>query len=1462
MLSKDMRRHKGQPARGYYTYEECITYWRLHREKYPADLTPEEKIPKRQKIEEERERQRRLSKEKTRKDPNTVYPYDTWEQYFKTVEDRERKAKEEEMEARARDAQMDAVRALVAELPSRLPVGKKGKGIANDNQGPNCKSAAWSLMEAQGKRGMPAPPTMTPKAVIHQKYGAKACYSVEEAREAVDGGCPGLALPQQTRSVYRCKLEIPGLAVVTPGTFVRKKDAEQAAAQIALDKLGIQATANAPSTPKEAWDELIARISGFFADENFPSSSHPLIGHMCVTFRRTGDRFGMIPLSAIAACDVKVNTLCKLVDPKAEFDPLLVLSLIYNAAKKSPGVSVSDSNLWVRNQKPYSPEAVDVALQRWTSIMNPIEVDGIFVPCVMEDEPKTMTLTLSHNEHYMGDIVSNLSASDSSLAVVSRTVGKASSEIRLYFSAPNVQFVSEMSNNGVASLGDSNMECVINRRASYISGQTIYGDAILANVGYTGRDSELHTEDVTLSTYYRILLGKLPDGNYKMSRDSILVAELPSGYSRSSWKGLSPRYLLCSFCRLQRLAEPYFNVSTASASCKVLGSAVSSEGMEVLKNAENQYGGDGSNGKENPDMFKCEVKIYSKMQKLLLEYSTANIWSKESDAIHNSSLKVLIWFHSYFKQLNMHGQKFSLSKSTDGFRIYADNFLDEFAMFLSIYGNTGGDESSACSTAGSLSMDISEQKLENNAILTHIEGPDSGIYPSHGSLTCISYTASLVVKDKAKRYLLESNNEFEFEIGTRAVRNQLESCVSQLSVNQSACFIAELPPRDLILAAASEFSHDLSNISRDNCLLEFSVKVTEPLEDRMEKALFNPPLSKQRVEFAVDFGCGSGSLLDSLLEHPTTLEKIVGVDISRKGLTRAAKSLHQKLSKKSLMHTTVPTAVLYDGSITDFDSRLYRFDIGTCLEVIEHVEEEQASLFGDVVLSSFCPTVLIVSTPNYEYNPILQRSAMPNKEDEPEENTGPCKFRNHDHKFEWTRAQFQHWATGLAEKHNYSVEFSGVGGSGEEPGFASQIAVFRRMAPSQEEVCQDGELHQPYEEGELEVALGVFRNMVEQGVRPNQAAVVTALSAAARLGLLEHGKFVHDVVRRAGMSVSMNVGTALVDMYAKCGCVDVAREVFDGMKRRDVFSWNAMICGLAAHGLGRDAVELFERFISEGLCPTNVTFVGVLNGCSRSGLVTEGRRYFKLMVEEYHIEPEMEHYGCMVDLLGRAGLVPEAIELIEGMHIAPDPVLWGTVLSSCKTHGLVDLGVSVGNKLIELDPTHDGYYVLLSSIYAKANKWDEVRKVRKLMSSRGTSKSAAWSLMEAQGKVHKFLVGDTYHKDSVQIYDTLDMINKRLTEAGYVPDVSSVLHDIGDEEKVGAIKVHSERLAIAYGFIVLKSGSPIRIVKNLRVCGDCHEFIKMVTMVFKMEIISLHQKLSKKSLMHISIPTAVLYDGQ
>ncbi|OAY73274.1 Pentatricopeptide repeat-containing protein [Ananas comosus] len=373
--------------------------------------------------------------------------------------------------------------------------------------------------------------------------------------------------------------------------------------------------------------------------------------------------------------------------------------------------------------------------------------------------------------------------------------------------------------------------------------------------------------------------------------------------------------------------------------------------------------------------------------------------------------------------------------------------------------------------------------------------------------------------------------------------------------------------------------------------------------------------------------------------------------------------------------------------------------------------------------------------------------------------------------------------------------------------------------------------------GILEKGLRLFREMTRRGLMVNEAILVTALSASAQLGLLENGQFIHDTVRKVNFPITMALGTALVDMYAKCGCIAISRRLFDDLPQRDVFAWNAMICGLAIHGLAKETLELFQQFIGEGLRPTNVTFVGVLNACSRAGLVTEGRNFFKSMVEEYNIEPEVEHYGCMVDLLGRAGLVPEALELIEGMSTPPDPVLWGTLLGACKMHGLIDLGVTIGNKLIELEPTHDGHYVLLASIYARGRKWEDVSKVRRLMVDRGTNKVAGWSLIEAYGCVHKFVAGDKEHKDCFGIYKRLEMVDRRLAEAGYSPDVSSVLHDIGDEEKVHVIKEHSERLAIAFGLMVTEVSKPIRIVKNLRVCGDCHEFSKMVTKVLGREII-------------------------
>ncbi|TKY47226.1 Pentatricopeptide repeat-containing protein [Spatholobus suberectus] len=176
--------------------------------------------------------------------------------------------------------------------------------------------------------------------------------------------------------------------------------------------------------------------------------------------------------------------------------------------------------------------------------------------------------------------------------------------------------------------------------------------------------------------------------------------------------------------------------------------------------------------------------------------------------------------------------------------------------------------------------------------------------------------------------------------------------------------------------------------------------------------------------------------------------------------------------------------------------------------------------------------------------------------------------------------------------------------------------------------------------------------------------------------------------------------------------------------------------------------------------------------CSRAGLVDEGRYYFKLMMDGYGIEPEMEHYGCMVDLLARAGLVEEAVRLIEGMAVAPDPVMWATLLDACKLHGFVAMGEKIGNKLIELDPTHDGHYLQLAGIYAKARKWEDVVRIRGLMNERIASKVAGWSLIEVQGRVHRFVAGDREHECSSDIYKMLGTIGLRITEAGLLTETS------------------------------------------------------------------------------------------
>lgn len=247
--------------------------------------------------------------------------------------------------------------------------------------------------------------------------------------------------------------------------------------------------------------------------------------------------------------------------------------------------------------------------------------------------------------------------------------------------------------------------------------------------------------------------------------------------------------------------------------------------------------------------------------------------------------------------------------------------------------------------------------------------------------------------------------------------------------------------------------------------------------------------------------------------------------------------------------------------------------------------------------------------------------------------------------------------------------------------------------------------------------------MVRGGAVPNEPALVSVVSACAQLRSLEHGAWVHayaDQQLQGAMSVIL--ASAIIDMYGKCGGIRSAVRVFAAMPVRNVYSWNAMIAGLAMNGGERQALSLLWKMQMAGVRPNDITFIGLLSACAHSGLVNEGRRLFDSMIEDFGIQPVQQHYGLMVDLIGRSGRVREAMFFVKSMPVEPHPGLWGALASACKMHGELELGEEVAKKLIELEPRHGSRYILLSNLYGSANRWDDMAFVRKILKRRKVPK--------------------------------------------------------------------------------------------------------------------------------------------
>lgn len=357
------------------------------------------------------------------------------------------------------------------------------------------------------------------------------------------------------------------------------------------------------------------------------------------------------------------------------------------------------------------------------------------------------------------------------------------------------------------------------------------------------------------------------------------------------------------------------------------------------------------------------------------------------------------------------------------------------------------------------------------------------------------------------------------------------------------------------------------------------------------------------------------------------------------------------------------------------------------------------------------------------------------------------------------------------------------------------------------------------------------------GVCPDEITMVSVLTACADLGALELGKWLESYIEWKKIPKSVELCNALIDMFAKCGDVDKAMNLFRQMDSCTIVSWTSVIVGLAMHGRGSEAVSLFDEMVEQGVEPDDVSFIGVLSACCHSKLVDKGRSYFNSMEGNFGIVPKIEHYGCMVDLLSRAGFVKEALDFVRTMPVEPNQIIWRSIITACHARGELKLGESISKELLRNEPTHESNYVLLSNIYAKLRRWEQKTKVREMMDMRGMKKVPGSTMIELNNEMCEFVAGDKSHDQYKQIYEMVDEMGREIKRAGYVPTTSQVLLDIDEEDKEDALYKHSEKLAIAFALLNTPPGTPIRIVKNLRVCEDCHSATKFISKVYNREIV-------------------------
>ncbi|KAI3894367.1 hypothetical protein MKX03_012366 [Papaver bracteatum] len=398
--------------------------------------------------------------------------------------------------------------------------------------------------------------------------------------------------------------------------------------------------------------------------------------------------------------------------------------------------------------------------------------------------------------------------------------------------------------------------------------------------------------------------------------------------------------------------------------------------------------------------------------------------------------------------------------------------------------------------------------------------------------------------------------------------------------------------------------------------------------------------------------------------------------------------------------------------------------------------------------------------------------------------------------------------------------------------------IFTKMSERRDEVSWNSMISGYIQNGHISKAMDLVSLMMQKGQSFDCFTSATVLSACASVAALGRGMEIHARGMKDFVTSDVVVGSALVDMYAKSGRIDYALRVFHLLPLKNKFSWNSMISGYARNGVGDKALELFMEMHRSGHKPDHVTFVGILSACSHAGFVEQGFKHFESMKNECGLVPGMEHFSCMVDLLGRAGKLDMVEDFIKAMPVKPNALVWRTVLGACcRANGRrTDLGTKAAEKLLELEPQNAVNYVLLCNLHASGGRWEDVARARSMMKRAAVRKEAGSSWVTMKDGVHVFVAGDKSHPNIDEIYAKLRDLTREMKDAGYVPQTKFALYDLETETKEEILNHHSEKLAVA--FVLLKtSGLPIRIMKNLRVCGDCHSAFQYISRIAGRQIV-------------------------